>query len=248
MYWEQNTVRCEGVLYQLPIQLKSAGSWKELRQLFRGQTDGADGKTLRQPTFREIVALVLSAKNERQNPQAERVMQELKKRQYLTGDTLVLWTREGFCVVDHPDDEVVEQLGKDDQHTLDIIQRKINQIPKRLGITSGFLKGYCPVRNARKDHMGEEFARGTNYDQGLAALLGEEIMESTFRIPNRGPGMPYKVHCGEELRDQSHHSKLAVPKLNYHPDYPSLGFNFWFPSGAANAGGYFSFVGVKTNR
>ena len=91
MYWEQNTVRCEGVLYQLPIQLKSAGSWKELRQLFRGQTDGADGKTLRQPTFREIVALVLSAKNERQNPQAERVMQEFKKRQYLTGDTLVLW-------------------------------------------------------------------------------------------------------------------------------------------------------------
>ena len=52
---------------------------------------------------------------------------EAINRYVLTGNTLALWTPEGFYGVDFPSKELTAQLGIDDQNALRNIQRSLDQ-------------------------------------------------------------------------------------------------------------------------
>jgi hypothetical protein len=118
--------------YFSPFRPKGPDNWINLHNTDYGKNP-LTGEPLRQQSFPQSVRLFNFAVAHRKNPLYAPIINALIGK-VITGDSLLLWTPESFYCVDFPDEELVSQLGVDNQPALSQIEKKLQaQLKRQIG-------------------------------------------------------------------------------------------------------------------
>lgn len=124
------TLDDDTIRYFAPFQPQGPTTWRKLHDANYGKRP-LTGEPLRQQTFPEAVRMFNFAQAHNNNPAYVPIIGAVNNT-VLTGNTLLLWTQESFYGVDFPNEELVAQLGVDDQSSLSKIETKLqDQLSKR---------------------------------------------------------------------------------------------------------------------
>ncbi|MFH1802366.1 MAG: hypothetical protein ABH864_02840 [archaeon] len=140
------------IRYSAPFQPQGPTTWRKLHDADYGKNP-LTGEPLRQQTFPEAVRMFNFAQAHKCNQTYVPIIQAVNTT-ILTGNSLLLWTPESLYGVDFPDEELVAQLGVDDQSTFSRIETKLqDRLSKRKRIgehvrlsQDGFVR-YTPSQN-----------------------------------------------------------------------------------------------------
>lgn len=200
------TLENTAITYFLPLQAQGPTTWKNLRVGKYGvhpQTSEAS----RQQTFPEAARLATFAFTNKDNPAYSPIIKAVNNH-FLTGDTLTLWTPQGFYANDFPNDELVSQLGVDNQQTLSQLEQKLReQLKGRIGehvkiSANGFVR-YAPSNAIT---FGEQdngvfainpgvivVAGSLENAKGIAESSKQYSLKPFFRRPQNLNGMTVRV-------------------------------------------------------
>ena len=169
------TLKDLDITYFSPLQMVGSGTWLNVHNSNYGLSP-LDGSQQHQQTFPQAARLFIYAIAHRKKPEMQPVIGSVNgSGKVLTGDTLCLWHSEYLYGIDHPDEELIAQLGVDNPKALSQIKADLDaKLKGRLGrkvkTSSNGL-----VRRTKREYIifGEQNRQTFARNPGLVVLVGD---------------------------------------------------------------------------